>query len=59
MPEERHDADRVFTCDACGRTFESDRDDDEARSEGIALWGQRNDMAVVCEECFFAILGLL
>jgi hypothetical protein len=58
-PEASDDDDSAFTCAACGRTFERGRDDDDARAEAIALWGQRHDMAIVCEDCFLDILGLL
>ena len=46
-----------YTCGSCGGRFESERSDQEALTESVALFGkhQAKDLAVVCDDCFRAI----
>ena len=49
------DAHATFTCDNCGRTFETDWTDEEAKAEYEAAFGKPFDpetAVVVCDDCF-------
>lgn len=55
---------KTYTCEACGGTFTSERDEDDARAEAAALWGARvgepfTAMAEICDECFGQLLAYL
>ena len=41
-----------YTCQACRRTLERGWTDEEARAESVTLFGQRDDLAIVCDDCF-------
>ena len=52
----------TYTCEDCGGTFESERSDEEAQQEAVEIWGVRGDdpgMALVCDDCFNAIMASL
>lgn len=45
----------TYTCARCGGEFGSDRSDEEARAEAVALWGPealKPGVVVVCDDCF-------
>lgn len=46
-----------FTCDQCGETFMKNRPDEEAQAESLARWGELDDPAIVCGDCFAALVG--
>ena len=52
----------TFTCDNCGKTFDSDWSDEEAAAEaqenfpGIDI-SDRDEAGVVCDDCYQHIMG--
>jgi len=51
----------AYTCEACGGEFETERSDEAANVEaeinfGIAEASTRSDMAIVCDDCYRAIM---
>ena len=49
-----------FTCDECGDTYKTGRDDDEARNEAKENFGgdffERTEIAIVCDDCYQGIM---
>ena len=45
-----------YVCEACGRRFESEWSDEEARAEAGSIFGEVDgsltEMAVVCDDCY-------
>ena len=50
--------DAEFTCAQCGGTFNKGRSDEEARAEAKDLFGDMEDMVVVCDVCWREIMGM-
>lgn len=49
---------RTYTCDACGRTDESEWDEADALAESVRLFGAaipEDQRSVVCDDCFKAM----
>lgn len=49
---------RVYTCAACGETYETDRTDDQAEAEFREVFGSipKEERAIVCEDCFIKFM---
>lgn len=45
---------KVYTCAACGGTFESGWSDEEAEADALLLWGNipPEETMVICDDCF-------
>ena len=49
-----------YTCDNCGAVHEKTWSDEEAMAEMTATWQPHkgaDDLAVICDDCFQAIIG--
>jgi len=47
-----------YTCTACGGTFESTWDDDEAQAEYATKFPGQPEKEIVCDDCYEKITGL-
>jgi len=45
----------MFTCENCNGTFEKAWTDKEAEAEAIKEYGNLDDMAMVCDDCWKAM----
>ena len=50
----------TYTCEMCGGAFTDGWSDTEANAEALAIWGvanasERDDMAVICDDCWHII----
>lgn len=42
----------TYVCAACGGIYEKTRTDKEAMGEAVELFGEREDLEIVCDDCF-------
>lgn len=49
---------RTYICAECGETFESEWTDEEARAEAKRVFGERDDMVIVCADCYAKLMAL-
>lgn len=45
----------TFTCELCGRAFDKEWSDDEAQAEAAEAFGDVDEWAVVCDDCYHRI----
>lgn len=47
---------RTYTCANCGETHTSEWTEEEARAEAATIFGDEQDMDVVCDDCYKEIM---
>ncbi len=47
-----------YRCACCGEVYEKGRSDEEAMEECEEIFGDTNDVAIVCDDCWRVMMGL-